>query len=109
MYERAPGDKVIPSDLRPPLVLKVRAFLGHFLIGCHRRVIRQLSTTSSVTFWKRIDFLPLTISFVTVQDQLGPILRFNTRKVHLPSNVTNAVSDIISSQCIFLELETRNS
>lgn len=29
MYERAAGDKTIPSDLRPPLVLKVRALLGY--------------------------------------------------------------------------------
>lgn len=28
MYERAAGDKTIPSDLRPPIVLKVRAFPG---------------------------------------------------------------------------------
>lgn len=28
MYERAAGDKTIPSDLRPPLVLKVRTLLG---------------------------------------------------------------------------------
>jgi hypothetical protein len=29
MYERAAGDKTIPSDLRPPVVLKVCAFLGY--------------------------------------------------------------------------------
>lgn len=32
MYERAAGDKTIPSDLRPPLVLRVRAVLGYSLI-----------------------------------------------------------------------------
>ena len=29
MYERAAGDKIIPSDLRPPLALKVCTLLGH--------------------------------------------------------------------------------
>jgi len=29
MYERAAGDKTIPSDLRPPLVLTVRTILGY--------------------------------------------------------------------------------
>ena len=28
MYERAAGDKTLPSDLRPPQVLKVNSFLG---------------------------------------------------------------------------------
>jgi len=32
MYERAAGDKTIPSDLRPPPVLKVRSLLGYLSI-----------------------------------------------------------------------------
>ena len=33
MYERGAGDRVLPSDLRPPKVLKVKSFtaLDHLL------------------------------------------------------------------------------
>lgn len=48
MYERAAGDKTIPSDLRPPIVLKVlrRLFLLHFLLNHLSEHWTIYSTTS---------------------------------------------------------------
>jgi nuclear mRNA export protein SAC3 len=38
MYERAAGDKTLPSDLRPPMVLKVGPYV----------LVHRLSTSLSI-------------------------------------------------------------
>jgi hypothetical protein len=48
MYERAAGDKTLPSDLRPPIVLKASLHsISVFLLS--DQLYRQHWTTSSMT------------------------------------------------------------
>jgi hypothetical protein len=98
MYERAAGDKTLPSDLRPPVVLKVRLLdlevLWHELIQ-----YREPSTISSTTFFLEADFLKHSTSSAIALGLSETILQCNTTLDPWPSNATTGVHVFIFSHC----------
>lgn len=103
MYERAAGDKTLPSDLRPPIVLKV-CLHSVSIPFPSKPLYRKLWTTSSMNcFLERVSLGPSTSSVIGLE-RFATISLCSTRQDRWRLNVTIAVRVSIYSLCISSEI-----
>jgi len=97
MYERAAGDKTLPSDLRPPVILKESVPRGFLRLDSLFLYFRKHSTISSMTSSAVLASpRPIRLSAI-VHAPSAMTLQCNTSPVKSPSSVTIVVHDSISS------------
>lgn len=109
IYERAAGDKVIPSDLRPPEVLKVASsWRSHGYISSHHSSDSEPWTTCFTTSSAAKGSPRRTTSFATVHAPCAMTSPFSTIPDRSQSNVMTDARVSTCLQCILNE-RTRDS
>lgn len=91
MYERAAGDKTLPSDLRPPDVLKVCSTQSSHNIHVDLETCRKHWTIYFMICFPEAGFRKPLTSSVTGLDRLETTSRCNTTQVLWRLNVMTAV------------------
>jgi len=106
MYERAAGDKTLPSDLRPPIVLKVclrSVSISISPLKYDKTLHRKLWTTSSmICFLEKASLGPSTSSVIGLE-RFATISLCSMRQDRWRSNVTIVVRVSTYSLCISSE------
>lgn len=97
MYERAAGDKTLPSDLRPPAVLKASLLPPPSPPSPLTWFSRKHSTISSMTSSAVLVSPRPTLLSAIVRVPSATTLQCNTNQAPSPSSVTIVVHDSTSS------------
>ena len=103
MYERAAGDKILPSDLRPPHVLKASRY-RYLLSMLIQYSSRGHLTTYFTTLFLCVAFQQPLISYATEPERFVTTLLCNDKLVLWPSNAMTVVLDSIYSPFILREI-----